>query len=165
MDDEELILRYLTLSESYDVASGEVRNYTGKMKGTLNKFMDSNRKADQAAIGIYETRFVATIEKVFAVFGPNAFRKINEDGSVENRPNRAIMDCVMISFQSREKHALEAKKEAIVALLQRLPQEDAAFNSAITISTSDKKQLEYRLGVWNRSLEQVLKGASGNGQL
>lgn len=158
MDDEELILRYLTLSESYDVSTGEVRNYTGKMKGTLNKFMESKRKADQQTINLFQNRFIDAIEKAFAVFGPNAFRKVNEDGSVENRPNRAIMDCVMLSFERRGRPELEAKKEEIKALLQRLPLEDADFNSAITISTSDKRQLEYRLGAWNRSLDQLLKG-------
>jgi hypothetical protein len=156
MEDEALILRYLALSESYDAKSGEVKGYTGKLKGTLNRFMDSKRKADETQRVNYRNRFNQTIDKVHSVFGTDAFRKINADGSFENRPNRAIMDCIMLSFEQFPFDKLETKKAEIRSLLQNLPLSDASFNSSITISTSDKKQLEYRLGAWNRALSEVL---------
>ena len=158
MDDEELILRYLVLSEGFDPATGEVKTYTGKMKGTLNTFSESHKNIDAATTARYRDRFTQTIEKVYSVFGPNAFRKVNADGSFENRPNRAIMDFIMISFEGVDKALLEERKDAIKTLLQCLPAQDANFNSAITISTSDKKQLEYRLSTWCRELAKSLQG-------
>ncbi|HVM51276.1 MAG TPA: DUF262 domain-containing protein [Candidatus Acidoferrum sp.] len=157
MDDEELILRYLALSEGFDPTTGEVKQYTGKMKGTLNTFADARKNVGEETITRYRDKFTKTIDKVYSVFGPNAFRKVNTEGSFDNRPNRAIMDVVMISFESFDQAVLEQKKEGIKTLLQTLPTQDANFNSAITISTSDKKQLEYRLRTWCRELTKLLQ--------
>jgi hypothetical protein len=162
MDDEELILRYLMLAESYVATNGgvegEVKNYRGKMKGSLNTFMEGRRNPDTDTISNYKMRFASTIEKVYEVFGLSAFRKVNADGSYENRPNRAIMDCIMLSFDARSKESLINKKAEIKTLLQTLPTIDSNFNSSITFGTSDKKQLEYRLNTWNRELDKVLLG-------
>jgi len=158
MDDEELILRYFAVSESYDPTSGEVKNYTGKMKGSLNKFMDLRRNIDDATVSSYKDRFTSTIDKVYQVFGSNAFRKVTEHGSFENRPNRSIMDFIMISFETKSQDLLVRKKDEIKNLLQTLPATDSEFNLSITISTSDKKQLEYRLNTWNRELDRMLQG-------
>jgi hypothetical protein len=83
MDDEELVLRYLALTESFDRDAGEVKQYTGKMKGTLNKFMESRRNINEETVSQYRDKFSQTIEKVYAVFGANAFRKANLDGSLK----------------------------------------------------------------------------------
>ena len=155
MDDEELILRYFAISESYDPSNGEAKNYTGKMKGSLNKFMDLRRDIDDATVKSYRDRFTSTIDKVYQVFGSNAFRKVTEFVTFENRPNRAIMDFIMLSFETKPRDLLISKKENIKNLLQTLPTSDADFNSSITISTSDKKQLEYRLNTWRRELDQM----------
>lgn len=156
MDDEELILRFLMISENYDPTVGEVTGYTGKIKSSLNKFMETRRNPDETTLVSYERRFSSTIEKVYSVFGENAFRKVNSDGSFENRPNRAIMDFIMVSFDTRVADLLLQKKDSIVGLLQTLPANDTNFESSITISTSDKRQLEYRLNTWNRELDLLL---------
>jgi uncharacterized protein with ParB-like and HNH nuclease domain len=157
MDDEELILRYLMLFENYNPNVGEVKNYTGKIKSSLNKFMELRRNVDETTVAAYRTNFTSTVEKVYEVFGQNAFRKVINDGSFENRPNRAIMDFIMASFTARPKELLSEKKAEIVKLLQRLPTTDANFDASISFGTSDKKQLEYRLNTWNRELDIALK--------
>jgi hypothetical protein len=156
MDDEELILRYLAISESYDPDSGEVKNYTGKIKGTLNKFMEANRQVEDAKLDTFRRRFIDSIDKAYAVFGSNAFRRVTPDRTFEKRPNRAIMDVILTSFTRWPREALELKKEDIVNLLQSLAANDPEFNNSITIATSDKKHLEYRLEKWNAELSKII---------
>jgi hypothetical protein len=64
----------------------------------------------------------------------------------------------MTSFELIPIDDLEVKQTEIRELLRTLPVNDAVFNSSITVSTSDKKQLEYRLCTWNQELTRILQG-------
>ncbi len=104
-----------------------------------------------------QNRFDSAVDKAAAVLGANAFKRLNSDGTPEgNRINRAVMDMILVSFERLEKERLVTHKEEIVKLLVELPQRDPAFNSAIMIGTSDRRQLEYRLSTWFRELQAIL---------
>ena len=97
------------------------------------------------------------MDKVYSVFGASAFKKLSPDGTLESkRINRAIMDMVMVSFEHFEKGQLISHKDGIISLLRDLPQTDEDFNSALTIGTSDKRQLEYRLSTWIEQLGTII---------
>lgn len=157
MNDAELILRYLTISDSFDAKTNKlVDSYKGKVVSSMNKHIISKQNIDTKEAESISKRFNSTIEKVYAVFGENAFRKINPDGEFEKNINRAIMDIIMISFENIDSKKLIAHKNEIVTLLRDLPQRDNEFNSALTIGTSDRKQVEYRLSTWKTELHKIL---------
>lgn len=158
MDDAELILRYFTISHSYDWQTNKLAStYKGKVVSSMNKYIEAKKNMSASDIEKLRSAFDLTVEKVYAVFGTSAFKKLNFDGSLENpRINRAIMDMVMISFQYFDKNDLEARKNEIITLLCRLPHTDPEFNLALSIGTSDKKQLEYRLSKWSKELAKLL---------
>jgi hypothetical protein len=159
MMDASLVLRYFTIAEAYDSSNnGLFESYQGKVLSSMNKFMELKKKISQEEIEVFKKRFNDTVEKVYSVFGTNAFRKFDATGSLESpRLNRAIMDMVMVSFEYFSKSKLLDHKQDILNLLISLPQSDINFNQAITISTSDKKQVEYRLSTWNQELRNILK--------
>lgn len=156
MEDAELILRYFTITDSFDVEKGELLNYTGKVKSSLNKYFLANRHLSALEVEQLRQRFEETIQKIHIVFGKEAFRRINKDGTLDKRVNRAIMDIMLASFEKVDVDKLIVHKQNIYNLLADLPYRDSLFNDSITIGTSDKKQLEYRLSTWSTALSQIL---------
>ena len=158
MNDAGLILRYFTISDSFDFENNKlVDTYAGKIISSMNKYINSKKVIDNNEINTLEKKFAATVEKVYLVFGKNAFRKINPLGEFEKNLNRAIMDIIMVSFENVDVEKLKKHKEEIVSLLKELPQRDAEFNNALIISTSDKKQVEYRLSIWCKELKVIVQ--------
>lgn len=158
MNDAELILRYFTISDSYDHNSNNLfESYTGKVVSSMNKYAEAKKKANKNEIDRLRTLFDTTVDKVHAVFGATAFKKLNPDGSLESkRINRAIMDMIMVSFEHFDRSELVLHKEEIIALLRDLPQTNEDFNNALTIGTSDRKQLQYRLSIWVQKINEIV---------
>ncbi len=159
MSDAELILRFFTISDSYNFEKAELSSeYTGKVVSSLNKFIEKNRNLSNEKIEKYRKRFFLTADKVYSVFGGNAFKKLNPDGTLDSSLiNRAIMDIQMVSFEQINKEKLIGSKEKIINLLCNLPIQDPKFLDAITFATSDRKQLEYRLSTWINELKNILR--------
>lgn len=158
MNDAELILRYFTISDSYDHNSNNLfESYTGKVVSSMNKYVEAKKKANKNEIDRLRKLFDTTVDKVHAVFGATAFKKLNPDGSLESkRINRAIMDMIMVSFEHFDQSDLVLHKEKIIALLRDLPHTDEDFNNALTIGTSDRKQLQYRLSTWVQKINEIV---------
>ena len=156
MADAELILRYFTLSQSYDQNTGKVVGYAGSVKNALNKYCEDNKHIKDEDTNSLSTLFTRTIDTVYEVLGASAFQRIYEGDYTDGRLNRAVMDCIMLSFENKDPQILLAKKSEIKALLKNLPNEDADFNEAITYGTGDKKRLETRLNTWNEKLNALL---------
>ena len=156
MNDCELILRYLAFSENYDKDSNKIIDYKGSVKPYLNSFMKRNRDARDIYINNLREKFNNTIDKVYEVFGENAFRKLNDDG-YENKLNRAIMDVIMIGF---EKYSLEEIKKNRTRILELYKDilKDPNFNILVTQATSDTKVIEKRMKSWTDRLAQVMRG-------
>jgi len=156
MDDVELILRYFALSENYDDTNKKINNYKGKIKSFLNLYMNNNKNISDQKLKELENKFNNTIEKVYIIFGENAFRKFdNKHNQYDNKINRAIMDFIMISFEKHDKHSLLTKKELIIELFKNTLQEPA-LDDAITKGTSDTKRLEYRISYWLKKMQTIM---------
>jgi uncharacterized protein DUF262 len=158
MMDCELILRFLSLNGNWNPETEEVHFYKGRMKSFLNEFMVRNQNPEPSKLEFYNSIFSSTADKVHDVIGKQAFRRINLDGEYETSLNRAIMDCLMLSFSKIEKDVLMDHKAEITEKLKDLFVNDQEFRESVTIGTSDQKVLTYRLNRWNQELTTILNG-------
>lgn len=154
--DAEIILRYLAISENYNREKGEVENYSGQMKVFLNNYMNKYQNTNENFIEKIKLKFEESIDKVYEIFGDRAFQKINQDGNVEPRLNRAIHDCLMISFEDKEKEYLLDNKEKIIDGFKNLIKENNDFYDSISSWTSDKNKLNFRLKTWCDNIEEII---------
>ncbi|MBC8217766.1 MAG: DUF262 domain-containing protein [Planctomycetes bacterium] len=158
MVDAELLLRHFTVKHGYDPSTGEISTYSGNMRSSLNKYMLKARNLPPPEIKKLKLKFIETVIKVYAVFEDNAFHRINPDGTFDGRLNRAVMDAVMIGFGYHSRESLEQNKAEIIALLKQLINDDATFLDAITVRTSMKSKMEYRIHTFVQKLAGVVKG-------
>jgi len=156
MADAEILLRHFTIRGGYDQRTGKVSTYSGNMRSSLNHFMDKARNISEHDAMLLKRQFLDDAAKVEELFGTNSFHRINADGTFDDRPNRAIMDAVLIGVIPHTLEALRKKKNEAIALLKRLINEDDVFADAITIRTSVKQKMEYRVHTFSRELAQIL---------
>lgn len=155
MSDRELLLRFLTLSVNWDRSLGEVRGYKGNMKSFMNAFMKQHQN-EAGILNYFKTLCDETIEKVYEVYGVNAFRRVNDDGSV-TPINRAIMDALMIASIPYDKSLLLAKKDEIQEKLARELNDNTEFRLSTLTSTSDTKVMKSRISFWCRVIDELVK--------
>lgn len=118
--------------------------------------MFENKQIPEGKEFLLKNKFENTIDKVFAIFEQNAFRKLDPEGFSDGRINRAIMDVIMLSFERYDKVNLIAKKDEILYLYSHLPIEDKEFDVSITIGTSDINRVLYRLRIWTTNLRMLM---------
>lgn len=154
MADRELLLRFLALYNSWNPQSEIVEGYKGRMKSFLNNFMKMY-KDNNAKVKLWKTLCDDVIEKVYSVYGLNAFKRIHSDGSVERSYNRAIMDVLMISSASYSFEALMAKKEILRSSFhQKTLNKD--YERSLLSGTSDMKVLNFRISQWIREMNGLM---------
>ncbi len=158
MIDSELVLRFLALSHYWIPEEEEIEEYNGRMKKFMNNFMAKQAKIDDNKLSYYRKLFNETVDKVYDIFGEKAFRRINKDGEYETPLNRAIMDCLMLSFTKFDKTVLLEKKNEIIDTLKSLVVVDDDFRESVIKATSDKKVVQFRLNRWYKELNEVING-------
>ncbi len=165
MIDCELILRFFSLRENWSPEKGGgspddegVSNYRGRIKNFLNNFMRQNQHSSKENLDQMSSCFNDAIKKVYDIFGAKAFRRINEDGEFESSLNRAIMDSLLVSFSFIPYERLLERKEDIVNHFYDLAKSDQLFKDSITIGTSDKRVLNYRIARWYNELNTLING-------
>ncbi|MDP8212120.1 MAG: DUF262 domain-containing protein [Candidatus Zapsychrus exili] len=157
MRDSEMILRYLAVADDYNSEHGKMKTYKGSMRTFLNTYMGEMKNASSDTIVMLKDRFENTILKVHAVFGNNAFRRIDSSGKFDSAVNRAIADFIMTTFENFEYDALVSNKQKIISALRNIIMEDTKFSESVSFGTSDTQKLEYRLSVWSKQLQSLLK--------
>ena len=155
MADRELLLRFLALSVNWNSNEKIVIDYRGNMKSFLNGFIKKHQN-DIGNINYFRTLCDETIDKVFEVYGIDAFRRLNEDGTI-TPINRAIMDAVMISVIPYPKEILLTKKREIQEHLFAELNDNRDFRLSTLTSTSDTKVLNYRIGYWCNAIDTILQ--------
>ena len=155
MSDRELLLRFLALSANWDRTKREVTGYRGNMKSYLNAFMKKYQN-DQSILNDFKMRCEETIEKVYELYGENAFRRVNEDGSV-TPINRAVMDALMISAIPYTKEELAMKKDEIRERLLSELNKNKDFRLSTLTSTSDTKVLNFRISCWCNVIDEMIR--------
>lgn len=89
MRDTELILRLLTLEQSW-------RKYKKPMNAYLSNFMTENRKMSEAKRASLNRMFSLTIDKIYNTLGANAFR-------LKKGVNTALADAIFVAFAHHKK--------------------------------------------------------------
>jgi hypothetical protein len=158
MADAEVLLRHFTVRGGYDPATGKIATYSGNMKSSLNHYMAKMRNVATSEAEVLKREFLSDAAKVDDVFGANAYRRINSDGSFDDRPNRAIMDAVLTGVAPHSREAIRGKKTDIIELLKNLINDDKVFAEAITTRTSEKQRMEYRVHTFSRKLRNLIGG-------
>lgn len=155
MADRELLLRFLALSVNWNREAGEVSGYKGNMKSFMNGFMKKYQN-DSANLGYFKALCDETIDKVFDVYGADAFRRLNEDGSA-TPINRAIMDALMIASIPYTKERLLAIKERIQERLFSELNDNTEFRLSTLTSTSDTKVMKFRISFWCGVIDELIQ--------
>ncbi|QDV62759.1 DUF262 domain-containing protein [Crateriforma conspicua] len=155
MTDAELLLRHFMVSEGYSPSIKSVEGYTGNMRSSLNGFMRKKQNAGPQEIARMESECIATIETCLDVFGDDALQRVDEDGNFDGRLNRALMDSVLACFKLHDEADLKANKDGIKSGLIELFN-DPKFLDAITVRTSDKKKMDYRVSKFCSMVDEVL---------
>ena len=153
MRDVELILRYFATADNF--SDNKLKGYKGSMKTFLNDFMEKMKGIKEETVVQYQNRFNDLVDKIFSVFGDKAFRKLGKDGTYDRIINRAIAECIMMSFDKFSKEEVVAKKEEIKGVLMNIVLDDKDFYNAITYRTSDTIKVEYRLKAWTEALSKI----------
>jgi uncharacterized protein with ParB-like and HNH nuclease domain len=154
--DSELILRFFALNESYDNEEGKIVGYPNKMKTFLNRYMENHKNIPDTDAESLKRLFKNTIDNVISILPPPSFRRVKpEDGAIDTRLNRALMDAIMVAFSRFDDSFLKIHRDEILALYQNLPKDDLAFNDALIYGTSDTKKLEYRINTWFRAIQAM----------
>lgn len=154
MADRELLLRFLTLSVNWNRDTREVTGYKGNMKSFMNGFMKTYQN-DIDHLDYFKTLANETIDKVYEVYGVDAFRRVNEDGSV-TPVNRAIMDALMIASIPYTKEQLLAKKKEIQKRLSDELNDNTEFRMSTLTSTSDTKVMKFRISFWCKVIDELV---------
>lgn len=156
--DVEFIIRFFSLYNNLDVnENGDyiIKNYKGRMVTYINDYMSRTRKMTPEKISELKDVFTKTIDKVIAVFGiDDAFRDLS---SPKSKVNKALSDSILMSFSFIELETLIEKKDLIYNALHRLLEEDENFKSSISLRTSDKDVLNYRINRWIKELKNELQ--------
>lgn len=156
MADRELALRFLAISQSWNDAEQMLIGYKGRMKSFLNVFMKKYQDVDHDTISHWKSIFEDTVEKVYGIYGEDAFRRTGKNGVKEKSINRAIMDVLMLSSISYNYDELLNRKEKILSKLIDLISTDTTFYNSIKIGTSDTKVVAYRLSRWCSELKTIV---------
>ena len=159
MDDIELVLRYIAISENYNKIKGTLENYNGAMKSFLNDYMHKNQNISEKKLEEIKNKVILTMEEVFNIFGKKAFRKFEETSeNISTRINLSLMDVIMISFKNYSIEDLLRNKDNIIDLYKNIAVTNKDFISAITTGTSSKSNIEARIKIWNDLFEGVISG-------
>ena len=155
MNNRELLLRFIALSHYWKPEESIVEGYKGTMKSFLNGFMKDFQN-DAENIKHWKQLCEDTIDKVYEIYGENAFRRLNEDGTI-TPINRAIMDALMLSVVPYSKEQLIAKKNELCETLLDLLNNDTEFRLNTLNATSDTKVLNSRISLWCNRVAQILQ--------
>ncbi|WEA00734.1 DUF262 domain-containing protein [Mucilaginibacter sp. SJ] len=155
--DVEFVIRIFAMLSNLDVdENGDyyLKGYTGRLVTYINNYMSVNRKMPIESIKKLHSTFNETLNKVVVVFGTDkAFRDISENKS---KVNKALADCIVLAFSLFDEDKLKANKASIQKHLVRLLNNDQKFKSSISLRTSDKDVMNYRIDKWIKTLKDAL---------
>jgi len=140
MVDNELILRFFALYNGF-------HSYKAPLSIFLNSYLDESNKYSQDKINELRQKFIVTTGLLAEIFGANAFRLTDKDGSLTDKSlNRALAEAQLVSFSliTSSQEAVINAKEAILANTARLHRDDKFLNS-IQKATGNKSNVSYRI--------------------
>jgi hypothetical protein len=134
-------------------------NYTPDLDTFMSKAMAAINKMTKADRAKCKQDFTESMRLNYAVFGINAFRKI-EAGQERRKPlNKALFDVFSVLFarlNKEEREKIIVVKEQVVDGLIDLIENDQDFFASITSSTSDKGRVHIRFSKVEELINFVL---------
>ena len=147
----ELILRYLAVSEHYNRADNRMEEYDGRIKNLINGYMKKHQNDEALSLDGIRDKVETQIEKAYKVLGANGFKK-NENAT---KPNSGLYECIMIAFEEYSLEDLCAKSDKIQAMIANLLQDDK-FVTAIDKATGNTEVIKTRLSSFISELKSVM---------
>jgi Protein of unknown function DUF262 len=148
---EELVLRFFALDD-------QLLAYRPSLKKFLNHYMRDHCNPSDNVLEGHRRKFMATIERVGAVFGAQSFRRVyrTDDGAVEvsTAVNSALYDAIMLNFARIDatRDQLQEHADAIRSMTNELMLDDAAFIDAISLATGDRTRVHRRVRLLGQRL-------------
>lgn len=111
----------------------------------------------------YRELFKETVDKVYTIFGENAFRRLtkvegkNDYEWSKTRINLALYDIQMFEFTRYEKESLIRHQDEIRDRMFDLMVNDPDFISSIEKETSNTQTVNYRFAKWGTILADIMK--------
>lgn len=138
MRDVELILRYLTLQESW-------QNFSGSLGGAMNTFMFEHQHASIKERDDLIADFHSAVNKVSSAFGETAFRRINPStGSMGTQVLATLFDAQMTAVRDMAMEDLENNRPKLREGMTRLFS-DEMFSKSIGAQTNTPSYVKTRI--------------------
>ena len=150
----ELILRYLAVSEHYNKTKHKIENYDGRIKNLINGYMKEHQNDSNDMLEIIRKKFEIQIEKAYSVLGANGFKKNGKTTKL----NASLYECIMIGFEDYSLNDLLGKKDNIKAMVGRLLN-DSKFLFSIDKATGNTEIINNRLLRFITELKEVMLNA------
>lgn len=152
-----MILRFFAFKERTYL------NYKPSMKTFCNKHIKEFRNMTPEKVAEYRELFKETVDKVYTIFGENAFRRLtkvegkNDYEWSKTRINLALYDIQMFEFTRYEKEVLIRHQDEIRDRMFDLMVNDPDFISSIEKETSNTQTVNYRFTKWGTILADIMK--------
>ena len=152
MRDMEVVTRHLAFAlyaSSYD---GNMKKFLDVASGELN----ANWQRSLPVVEKELAEFVQALASTTSVFGEEAFKTF-VDGRYQRSPNRAVIDIMCHSLNSREvRKAVEAKKVEVRTAFERLCTENTRFLRYLQSTTKSREATFGRFSIWSEALSEIL---------
>ncbi|MEO9247470.1 DUF262 domain-containing protein [Citricoccus nitrophenolicus] len=140
MRDVELVLRYFTFRQDWDV-------FSGGMSRRLDDFMANNQRLKKSVLLEMEHDFISTLRAVEAAFGEHAFRRYSPETNSWRTPIlAALYDAQMFACMGRDPDAVRPHRARILKEYQALFS-DPTFRRSIDAATNTPKLFRDRITI------------------
>lgn len=150
MQDVELVLRFLTLEDSW-------KNFSGDMRRSMDKFMEDNAKLSQLRRTALRQKFSTSLKRCRALWGSDSFKRPSANSNTRDQFLSGLYDAQMISVSSLS----DAKYQKVLAKVGALRKEtkglfkDPQFDEAVRRSTNSPARVKYRIEKMIATLELI----------
>lgn len=145
MQDAELVLRFITLKNTW-------KSYSGSLRTAMDDYMSNHRNMPAAEIHEFECEFSKCIENASHIFGGHAFKRPGRDQALAG-----MWDAQMIALSSLNDGTLRKLRDS-PALAQAASDslfEDNRFDEAVRQATNTPDRLKYRIQRMQSALMEV----------
>lgn len=129
--------------------------YGGRITSSINIFLKNNQMISNDAIASYMDLFEKSMDKVYQVFGKNAFRQYcNGDYNYNINRSVAEIQLVVLSFFPQEK--ISKYQNEIRESFENLMTNDLEFQEAFSHATNNTTVVNYRYSKWGSALKNII---------
>lgn len=139
MDDAEYVLRFLSLSMSWET-------FSGSMRGELDSFMIANYKISDAEVKVLDLKFSRALEACKNIWGSHAFKR-HTGADWRGQFLGGVFDAEMIAvseLSDAELVKVVAKKNLVLKATEKLFENDA-FDKSVRQNTNSPKAVFLRV--------------------